>query len=200
MSNNMLTRIATLMSSGLRAAQISSIVGISPARISQIATTEEFKLILADKKVDAEKQDAEDMAIAAKYLSAEHLLINQILDMAPSAELRDVTNALKVVSERQLLRNKAASMNGTATTTNIVAQQIVQISLPIHALPEYYISQEREVISIDNQNLAPLSSTGVTSLFENMRAKAAENAPQLVERPSLSEVLAKKRQKEEVEI
>jgi len=188
------------MSSGLRAAQISSIVGISPARISQIATTEEFKLILADKKVDAEKQDAEDMAIAAKYLSAEHLLINQILDMAPSAELRDVTNALKVVSERQLLRNKAASMNGTATTTNIVAQQIVQISLPIHALPEYYISQEREVISIDNQNLAPLSSTGVTSLFENMRAKAAENAPQLVERPSLSEVLAKKRQKEEVEI
>lgn len=193
MSNTTITRIATLMASGLRAAQISSIIGISPARISQIANTEEFKLILEDKKVATEKQDQEDMAIAAKYLSAEHLLINQILDMAPSAELRDVTQALKVVSDRQLLRSKAASMNGTATTTNIVAQQIVQISLPVHALPEYYISPTKEVLSIDNQNLAPLSSSGVTNLFSSLKAIKEE-------KKSLSEILATKKAREEIEI
>jgi hypothetical protein len=159
-------RVAALQASGLNSAQVSSIVGLSPSRISQIVASDEYKTLLEMKREETEKKDVEETAITAKYLSAEHALINQVLNLAPSSELRDVTNALRVVAERQ---EKSALRKNPVHASQVTHQNIVQLFLPQHAVPELSISSTNEVTAIDNKTLAPLSSGGVTALFSAMK-------------------------------
>lgn len=179
-SSTQINRIATLLASGLNAAQVSSIVNLSPSRISQIAATDEFKNIYAAKREESEKKDVEETAIAAKYLSAEHALIDQVVAMAPSAELRDVTAALRVVAERQ---EKAAIRKNPIHAATIVHNNIVQLQLPSHALPEITLNAEREVIAVNDKTLAPLPSQSVTALFSSMR-KETQNVSERIPTPA----------------
>ncbi len=169
-----LDRVATLLASGLKPTHVASIIGCSPARISQLAKDSlEFQNLLALKTAEAEEKDIEDLALNAKYHAAEHQLLDQVLAMAPVSELRDVTNALKVVAERQ---EKMKIRQNPIQQQAAVLNQIIQISIPVHALPEVSLTKEREVISINNQSLAPLTSQGVTNLFANMK-KEKDNEP-----------------------
>ena len=164
-------RVTTLLASGLKPSHVASIVGVSPARISQLMSSDkEFQDLLLKKNAEAEKEDIEEKALGSKYHAAEHLLLDQVLQMAPVSELRDVTAALRVVAERQ---EKFKTRMNPIVQSSSVLQTIVQISLPSHSLPapEITLTREREVMSIDARNLAPLSSTGVTNLFSKMRAE-----------------------------
>jgi len=163
-----LVRVATLLASGIKPSQVASIVGWTPARVSQLSQSEDFQLILREKMEEASKKDVEEAAITAKYLTAEHILIDQIVQMAPSAELRDVTQALRVVAERQ---EKSKQRMNPAHANLTVHQHIVQLTLPKHALPEITVSSEREVIAIDDMSMAPLTATGVENLFSQMKEK-----------------------------
>ena len=165
-------RIAALHASGLNAAQISSIVGVSPSRISQIVATDDYKSLLAVKREETEKENLEETAISAKYLSAEHALIDQMLSMAPSSELRDVTAALRVVAERQ---ERAATRKTPIHAATVTNNQIIQLVLPSHALPELSISKTNEITAIAQQSIAPLNSGGVTALFNALRSKGEQN-------------------------
>jgi hypothetical protein len=158
-------RIATLLASGLPHTSVATIVGLSPARISQLLQEEDFKLILAAKQAEAQKKDIEELSISAKYLEAEHILIKQVIEMAPISELRDVTAALRVVGERQ---EKAKNRMNPIVSQQAVYNTVVQLSLPAHATPELNFAANREVIAIENRNLAPLSSSGVLSLFKGL--------------------------------
>lgn len=167
-----LDRLATLLASGLKPANVASIIGCSPARISQIAKeSEEFRNLVALKELEFQKDDVEETALSAKYHAAEHQLLDQVLAMAPVSELRDVTNALRVVAERQ---DKAKTRQNPAIQGQVVLNQVIQIAIPMHTLPEIAMTREREVIAIDNRNLAPLTSTGVTNLFQSLK-KEKEN-------------------------
>jgi hypothetical protein len=169
-----LERITSLLAQGLKPAHVASIVGITPARISQLAKENvEFQNLLALKTAEAEKEDIEEKALSAKYHAAEHQLLDQVLQLAPVSELRDVTAALRVVAERQ---EKMKTRQNPIQQQQAVLQQVIQISLPSHVLqvPEITLTKDREVISVDNRNLAPLSSDAVTSLFHSLR-KGKEN-------------------------
>jgi hypothetical protein len=155
-------RIATLLASGLLASQVATIVGVSPARITQLQKEEGFAEILAGKQAEVAAKDIEEISLSAKYTAVEHLLIEQMVQMAPVSELRDVTAALRVVAERQ---EKAKSRMNPILQQSPVLNNIVQLILPSHAIPELALNAEREVIAIGNRNLAPLSSSGVLSLF-----------------------------------
>ena len=159
-------RITTLLASGLKPSNVASIVGCSPARISQLSADPHFQNLLAAKVAEAEESDVEEKTITAKYIAAEHILLNQIIDMAPVSELRDVTAALRVVAERQ---EKAKTRLNPVQGTTII-NQTVQIAVPSHTLPEISLTKELEVISVNTLNLAPLTSEGVTNLFKNLRA------------------------------
>lgn len=163
-------RVATLLASGLKAAQVATIVGVSPARISQLLKEEDFMLLLDSKTAEQKKTDVEELAITAKYHAAEHLLLDQITQLAPVAELRDVVGALKVVADRQ---DKAKQrLNPVPVQGAVIHQNIVQLQLPMQALPEIHIGGNNEVVGIGGNNLAPLSSQGVTKLFEQRRQQA----------------------------
>ena len=159
-------RITTLLASGLKPSNVASIVGCSPARISQLSSDPHFQDLLAAKVAEAEESDVEEKTITAKYIAAEHILLNQIIDMAPVSELRDVTAALRVVAERQ---EKAKTRLNPVQGTTII-NQTVQIAVPSHTLPEISLTKELEVISVNTLNLTPLTSEGVTNLFKNLKA------------------------------
>ena len=159
-------RITTLLASGLKPSNVASIVGCSPARISQLSADPHFQDLLSAKVAEAEESDVEEKTITAKYIAAEHILLNQIIDMAPVSELRDVTAALRVVAERQ---EKAKTRLNPVQGTTII-NQTVQIAVPSHTLPEISLTKELEVISVNTLNLAPLTSEGVTNLFKNLKA------------------------------
>jgi len=169
-------RIASLLANGLKPSHVATIVGITPARISQLAKEDvEFQNILAIKTAESQKQDIEEQALSAKYHAAEHQLLDQVLAMAPVSELRDVTAALRVVAERQ---EKMKIRQNPVPTQGAVVNNIVQIAIPAHVFktPEVTLTREREITSVNNRNLAPLSSDAVTNLFESLK-KGKENEP-----------------------
>lgn len=169
-----LDRIASLLASGIKPAQVATIIGVTPARISQLLSPEtgskELQNLIALKQASIEKEDIEESSISAKYTAAEHTLINQIIEMAPASELRDITAALRVVSERQE-KMKARTLGTKAPASSVV--QIVSVHLPSHALPtqDVTMTSQNEVIAIGEQTLAPLPATAVTNLFSEMKEK-----------------------------
>lgn len=169
-------RICTLLASGIKIQNVASIVGCSPARISQLAKdSTEFQNLLAAKTAEMNEKDIEEVAITSKYHAAEHALLDQVLAMAPVAELRDVTAALRVVAERQ---DKAKTRLNPIQGSHSVVNNVIQIGVPMHALPEIHLTKDMEVISVNNMNLAPLTSEGVTNLFKNMRSMKEINHEQ----------------------
>lgn len=179
-------RIASLAASGLSPSAISSIVGLSPARISQIQKTEEYQELEKAKRIEIEGKDQEELSLSAKYLEAEHILVKQVIDMAPVSELRDVVGALRVVAERQ---ERAKSRMNPVYSQQPVFNTVVQLQLPQHAIPELKFAQNKEVVSIENRNLSPLSSQGVLSLFKGMDSseEQREELPNLSQREDSSE-------------
>ena len=165
-----LERIASLLAQDLKPSQVASIVGVTPARISQLLKESiPLQEMLAVKQAEQDKEDIEEVALGAKYHAAEHALLDQVLSMAPMAELRDVTQALRVVAERQDKVKARKNPLPVQNTNGTVYNTIVQLSIPTHALPEVILNKEREVIAVDNNNLAPMTSEAVTNLFQTMK-------------------------------
>jgi hypothetical protein len=169
-----LERVATLLASGLSASSVASIIGVSPARISQLKAEEGFDQILQAKMAEVATKDAEEVSISAKYLEAEHKLLKQVIDLSTVSEMKDVTAALRVVAERQ---EKAKNRINPIQQGTQVFNTVVQLQLPTHAVPELAFSSNKEVIAIEDRNLAPLSSTAVADLFARMTPKEKENDP-----------------------
>jgi len=169
-----LDRITSLLASGLKPAQVATVIGVTPARISQLLSQEDFQLSLQAKLAVQGKEDVEEQAISAKYSAAEHALVNKVIEMAPISELRDVTAALRVVAERQ-----EKMKTRTSVQAPILHQQltVVSVNLPAHALrtPEVHLNPTKEVIAIGEQQLSPMTSTAVTNLFTKLSKKKGED-------------------------
>ena len=180
-------RIATLLASGLPPAQVATIVGLSAGRISQIMKEESFIPILASKQAEVQAADIEEISLSAKYTAAEHGIIDQMMAMIPHAELRDLTGALRVVAERQ---EKAKVRLNPIQGSAPVIHTTVQLALPTYVMPAIQYNQEKEVISVGNRDLAPMSSNAVTSLFKGMsEVKHDERTIHAIAEESLREAL-----------
>lgn len=190
--NSQQERIIGFLAQGLKPAQVASIVGCTPAYISQLLGEEGpegFKEELQGKvKELVASGDIEETTVSSKYLSMEHRLLQTIQDRLGEAEFPALVNALKVVGERQEKRalRKAGLLHPQGSH---ITQNIVQISVPAHTLPEFKLNNNLEVTSIGNRVMAPMSSQAVRALFA-AKKPAVDNAQhQNViehEKPSLS--------------
>ena len=165
-------RVLDLLAQGLLPSQVLSIVGISPNYLKELIENEEFKKELENKKQEYYKEADEEAIIGNKYLSLEHKILKQIEAQIGSAELRDNIRALEVVSSRQeksKTRQSHAEMaqNGAFKTTNV---NNIVLNLPMHAIPEYVLNSNKEVVAIDNVGMAPMTGNNVKSLFDAMRS------------------------------
>lgn len=172
----MRNRILNYLASGIKPAQVATIVGCSPGYISVLLKDDSFRLELEAKVIDS-PENKEEKDLDNKYISLEHNILRQVEDAIVGAELPALVRALEVVAKRQDLRltrkyPAAQQPNALGTSTNL----FVTVSLPSHALPPPLIelNEQKEILAINNKTLAPMSSDSVKGLFDRIKQQKAE--------------------------
>ncbi len=172
-------RIANFLAQGLKSVQIASIVGVSAGYISQLCSEEgpeEFKEVVRLKAAEQQEGLDEEALVTAKYVSVEHKLLAAMEGAMLGAELPAIANALKIVAERQEKRaaRKAGIMvpGGIAGGVNV---NVTVLNLPRHAVPEYELNGQGQVIAVDGQGLAPMSSNSVRQMFQGIKQREGQN-------------------------
>lgn len=176
-------RILDYLAAGIPPGQVATIVGCTPSYVSQLLANEDFRNELKAKLQD-QPEDAEEVSLDAKYTSLEHGIIAQMQSAMATAELPALTQALRIVSERQEKRRIQKNPSLAPAPTQI---GIVQLTLPAafnQSKPVIQMNDKQEVLSIGDNVLAPLSVEGVKNLFNQMRGNhvpAPSPDPQTIE-------------------
>ena len=164
-------RVMELLASGLDPKQVMSITGISSAYLAVLIKDEEFAALLAEAKLAHAVSADEGKVVDNKYLALEHNIMNRMESQLPYAELRDLTNALRVVTDRA---DKVASRKAALEKGNEKTVVHVHLTLPRHTMPEHTINASNEVVAIADRALNPMQSTGVQNLFKALSVQDAE--------------------------
>lgn len=168
-------KAAVLLGQGLTPSVVASVVGCSPAYISQLMATEDFKLLVLSHRTESAKLP-DDELITTKYVGMEHKLLQAMEQALPSAELPAITAALKVVAERQ--EKRASRLAAPAIAEAGKTQVVVQIAMPQTAMPHILLNERKEVIAIDNKPMAPMASSAVQGMFAAKRAEREQELQQ----------------------
>ena len=167
-------KLAMLLAQGIQPTQAASSVGISDGRLSQLWKAEDGKLknLVIEKKALLPSSKAQD-SLDSQYQDAESKLLKQLVADAPAAEFRELTGALKVVAERNDRHN--SKVPKASETTNV---QMVCLTLPTHVIQQQEkvisTSSNNEIISVDQNELAPMSSKNVAELFDSLSVPRLE--------------------------
>lgn len=160
-------KIASLLAQGLSPANVAAYSGVTLSYITQLVKDPAFKeLILTKMNTEVPQKDEEEL-LNTKYEGMEHRLLGAMEDALAGAELRDITNALKVVGDRQESRKKRQMpVNTPAAGTQIA---VVQINLPRQVIPTLTLNSNNEVVAVDDKPMAPMTSQSVAKLFQTLQ-------------------------------
>lgn len=165
-------RILAYLIDGIKASQISSIVGCSPSYISQLLADENFKKAVEEGRKENNKPA--DEILETKYESLEHTVVNRIQEELSGAELPALTRALDSIVRARDARHLRKHPQERAAGVQV---NVVSLTLPAHAMasraPSVVLNEQREIVAIDNKPLAPMSSEGVKGLFAAIQEKKA---------------------------
>lgn len=171
-------RIKQLLIGGLRASEVASIVGCTPAYISQLMANNEFKKEVEAARILSNESKTEDQHIEQRYQNLEHQLITSIGEDLPNAEFGQKLRALDIVGRRYDERRKLriptpnpSSASGPHTNN----YTLINIGLPDHMMPQAVpvveMNENKEILAIDNKPLAPMSADGVKNIFAQILHK-----------------------------
>lgn len=172
-------RIKNLLAGGMKAVDVASTVGCTPAYISQLWANEEFRKEVEALATANAQEKTEDEHLDTRYVNLEHKLLTNIEKEADNAEFPQLVRALETIAKRSEARARAKvpAIAANNNTTNI---HITQIALPAHAMqlpaPVVQTNELNEIVAIDNRPLAPMSSTGVKNIFAQMKERIAQKA------------------------
>lgn len=160
-------RILDLLAQGVKPMQVLTIIGCTPQYLKSLLEDEEFKTDLEKKQTEYFKEADEDVVLSTRYLSLEHKILNTIEQQIGSAELRDNIKALEVVAKRQeSAKNRSG---GVGEGNSRVVINTINLNLPAHAIPEYTLNSNKEVIAIGKTAMAPMTGNAVKNLFDSIR-------------------------------
>lgn len=168
-------RALKFLAGGLAPSQVASVLGCSPARISQLLAEPEFKARLAEAQGEPAGVAEEDEILNNKYLATEHAILDQMRSQIPYAELRDCTNALRVVGERAERRAARKLQEQALRQFESSGLVTVSLTLPVHCLPKPVYNEQQEIVAIGEQAMAPLSSDAVRTLFATRKLTHIED-------------------------
>lgn len=176
-------RIKAYLADGLTAAQVATIIGCSPAYISQLLKDEDFKASVQAALLDNQKPV--DEVLETRYVSLEHSIVHRMQEELAGAELPHLTKALEAVTKAQDLKHKKKN---PGLANNTVIQTVVSIAMPAHALPKpvLEVNAQSEVVAIDNRPLAPMSSGSVRNLFKALAEKKEQHEFSAPQHPGLA--------------
>ena len=162
-------RILDYLAAGVKPVQVCSIVGVTPAYVSQLLADEDFKVQLQER-ISNQPEDAKDTALDTKYDAAEHQILGAIMGAIANAELPALTAALRVVGERQ---EKMKQRKNPVLVPQLANMNLVNITMPVHYIqqkaPTIHMNEQQEVIAVGDSALAPMSSDGVRAMFSRMK-------------------------------
>lgn len=160
-------RIKAYLANGLKPSEIATILGVSPAYISQLLKDPDFKASVEAAMID--NAAPPDERLEVKYESLEHTILSQMQSQVVGAELPHLTKALEAVTKAR--ESKAKTKNPSLLPNGAtLVQQVVNISVPSHVLqvPQLQLNEKSEVIAIDSRPMASMTSEGVKNLFKNI--------------------------------
>lgn len=162
-------RIARLLASGMKASVVASLVGVSPAYVSQLIADPDFKEyvghLVQQTALEVAEEDEERKSYADKLAGAEHTLLDKIIERAPLMEDRLLSQALQIVGNRrdameaQKLKLLPAAGQGETKV-------YVQITIPAQCAPELTVSNTGEIISIGSRATTPMPTAQLRDMLD----------------------------------
>lgn len=171
-------QIIHYLASGIKPAQVATIVGCTPAYIAQLLKDDSFKEQLSAAIAD-QPANAVEQKLDAKYEALEHSIAAQMQDALVGAELPALTKALHTVALVQDMKAKRKMPalqipNGNTTINYVTVALPAQMALP---KPTVDMNSNSEILAINGQMLAPMSNDGVKGMFAALKQrKEQQNA------------------------
>ena len=167
-----LDRIANLLASGMKAALVSKIVGVTPSYISQLLADEDFKAALDELKATKLETNAteeeEDKTLKDKMMAAEHKIVDHIVDRLDMMGDGHVIAALRTIGDRHdsmrkhNLLTKSTNLIGNGQTATV---RMVELTLPACAVPELMLGKNNEIIRIGGRDIAPMPINALQNII-----------------------------------
>lgn len=150
--------IASMFAHEIAPASIARAVGVTEARINQLAEHSKFAKLVANKRLELLRQMVERVETAA---TLEDKVLEQLVDRVALAETRDLIALLKVTLEGK--QPKVTSADQSAPVVNLVFNNNVDLSKL--QKPKVQLNANREVTSVSQRSLTPMSSDRLESII-----------------------------------
>lgn len=163
------SKVLTLLGQGFAPEMVATAVGVSPARISQLLSQDEFAQQVAELRY---KQLAAHTERDNKYDSLE----DQILDRLKTS-LSMVFDPMKLAKLLQVVNS--AKRRGAAAPEHLTTQQaVVQLSIPTAILQQFQVNINQQVVKAGEQDLITVQSANMTKLLQQMQPALLTNLSQ----------------------
>lgn len=151
LSLNSLTeeRALSLLGSGIPPENVANALGVSPSRISQLMSQENFAIAVAQKRYESlAKHNERD----SSYDSLEDTLVKKLADLLPlMMRPMEVLKAIQIIN--------GAKRRGASAPDQITQQQtVVQLVVPIKLVQTFTTNANNQVIQAGTQNLVTMQS------------------------------------------
>lgn len=165
-------RVISLLGAGVSPEFTAAAVGITPSRLSQMLSNEEFAKRVAEAKYKNLQRHNE---IDARYDSLEDKLLTKLEEKLPlMMKPETVLNAIKIVN--------AAKRKGASNPTQITTkQQVVSIMLPQAILQQFVVTNDNQVIKAGEQELITMPSGALRDRVEAAQESRllTDNSPKI---------------------
>ncbi len=163
------SKVLTLLGQGFAPEMVATAVGVSPARISQLLSQDEFAQQVAELRY---KQLAAHTERDSKYDTLEDQILNRL-----KTSLSMVFDPMKLAKLLQVVNS--AKRRGAAAPEHLTTQQaVVQLNIPTAILQQFQVNINQQVVKAGEQDLITVQSANMTKLLQQMQPALLTNLPQ----------------------
>lgn len=165
-------RALSLLGSGIPPETVANALGVSPSRISQLMSQEDFAVAVAQKRYESlAKHNERD----SSYDELEDALIKKLSDLLPlMMRPMEVLKAIQIIN--------GAKRRGTSAPEQITQQQtVVNLVVPIKLVQTFTTDINNQVIQAGEQNLVTIQSGSLLSKVKQNDTKQI-NSPEFTSR------------------
>lgn len=153
-------RALTLLGQGVIPEQAAAASGLSPSRISQLLSQEDFAARVAELRFEAlSKHNERD----ASYDSLEDSLLEKMKDCIPMmVRPQEILRAIQIINQAKRRGSSAPSAITEQTT-------IVQLVMPTQILTKFQINSDNQVVQAGDQPLVTIQSGTLLNQIKEKR-------------------------------
>lgn len=171
-------RAIKLLGSGLGPEQVATAVGVTPARISQLLSDQNFAQAVASLRFEALQKHNE---IDASYDELEGALINKLADVLPlMMRPGEILNAIRIIN--------GAKRRGQSAPEQVVHQNtVVNLVMPTQIIQKFSMNSNNQVTNVGSQTLETMQSS---TLLASAKAKGAAQNVITIAEPTATAITA----------